>query len=71
MNERDRENLNFLLNSSADTLSLWYSQVSIDDIHYAEDLLNVAEIELQDLQVVTKEDCVDAQQILKKFIKVI
>lgn len=39
MNNRDRENLEFLLTADKETLREWYNTVSEDDINYATDLL--------------------------------
>jgi len=40
MNQRDKENLKFLLSSSPDQLLKWYNQVSDEDLIYASDLMD-------------------------------
>ena len=69
MKRRDRENLEFLLNLSPEGFDHWYSQASDDDIEYADDLITMKELELQDQQVLGTADCVDAQKILLQFTK--
>lgn len=39
MNSHDRQNLQFLLNASEQTLRQWYATVSEDDREYASELL--------------------------------
>lgn len=39
MNERDRENLEFLLNADEETLKDWYDKMDTDDHEYASELL--------------------------------
>ena len=70
MNQRDRDNLKFLLEASPKTIDVWYAQASDDDIIYAEDLLNLFELELIDSKVIDSSDCVDIECILEKFRKV-
>lgn len=48
MNERDYDNLMFLLNSSPEVLKDWYEKVDDDDIDYAMELLNAYKLELID-----------------------
>ena len=40
MNQRDKENLKFLLSSSPERLREWYNQVSDEDLLYASDLMD-------------------------------
>ena len=40
MNQRDKENLKFLLSSSPEQLREWYNQVSDEDLIYASDLMD-------------------------------
>jgi hypothetical protein len=49
MNQRDRDNLNFLMTSSDEVLREWYSLANEDDLIYAQELLSEYEMEL-DLQ---------------------
>lgn len=46
MNTDDRSNLNFLLNASESVLMAWFNQATDDDIAYAQELLNLMEIDL-------------------------
>lgn len=46
MNTDDRSNLNFLLNASEPVLMAWFNQATEDDIAYAQELLNLMEIDL-------------------------
>ena len=47
MNERDANNLKFLMNSTADQLADWIKQTDEDDISYAFELFNRASAELE------------------------
>lgn len=49
MNQRDRDNLNFLMTSSDEVLREWYSLANEYDLIYAQELLSEYEMEL-DLQ---------------------
>jgi hypothetical protein len=49
MNQRDRDNLNFLMTSSDEVLREWYASANEDDLIYAQELLSEYEMEL-DLQ---------------------
>ena len=69
MKRRDKKNLKFLLEASPETLDIWYKHASQDDLEYADSLLILAEIEMQDKKVLTSVDCVDARQILDQFRK--
>jgi hypothetical protein len=40
MNQRDRDNLEFLLNASPEVIEDWYNQMDDDDIEYAFELLD-------------------------------
>lgn len=46
MNQRDQENLNFLLSVGEAGLREWYDQASEDDIEYAQELLSAYEMQL-------------------------
>jgi hypothetical protein len=46
MNQRDRENLNFLLTIDQETFDDWVSQADDDDLEYALDLIREARLEL-------------------------
>jgi hypothetical protein len=57
MNQRDRDNLNFLLQATSESLSAWYAQASEDDLEYADELLNFYAQELDEafVELVTSE----------------
>lgn len=46
MTDRDIENLNFLLSISEAALTEWYAQASLEDIIYAQELLEVFQVRL-------------------------
>ncbi len=46
MNERDKENLEFLLTASPETIKDWFNQMSSDDHDYAVELMDIYEQEL-------------------------
>ena len=48
MNERDRDNLNFLLHASPEVLKDWESKMPTDDLEYAQELLNAYALELRE-----------------------
>ena len=69
MDEHDRENLRFLLNAEPGVLMDWYMKMDVDDHRYAMSLLEVARVEILDQIVVTSDDCVDAQRLLKNIFR--
>lgn len=71
MNPHDKNNLDFLMNVSAKTLSEWADQASDDDILYALELVRQAQAELaaELIEVLDEvEDCTEAKSVLKKFM---
>ena len=66
MNDHDRDNLNFLMTVSPETLADWWGQVDADDRVYAFDLLNRARTELA-MSTDTVTDVSQAADILMKF----
>jgi len=70
MNDRDKANLDFLLNADFDTLVDWFNKVSADDVDYAMELMAAAKAELA-LRIVELDDYVedvsDAAAVLDKF----
>lgn len=58
MNDRDRNNLNFLLNIDGETFTEWYAQTDEDDRVYAQELLDLA---AEELRVQSQELVVEAQ----------
>ena len=69
MDEHDRKNLEFLLNAEPGVLLDWYEKMDVDDHMYAMALLEVARLELLDQIVITRDDCADAQHLLKNIFK--
>lgn len=72
MNDWDRDNLNFLLNASKETLEEWHFYADEDDYRYALELLNEArnELALRELELIDSEaveDVSDAQAVLARF----
>ncbi len=54
MNQRDRDNLEFLLNASPEVIEDWYNQMDDDDIEYAFELLEQLKEELDREIIVNK-----------------
>lgn len=57
MSDRDRQNLNFLLNADHNTLREWYDSASVDDLLYAQELFQAKTTELI-MQEIELLDCV-------------
>jgi hypothetical protein len=66
MNQRDRDNLDFLLNASPEIIQDWYNKVEDDDILYAFELLEMAKEELIEQQM-AGSDLSDAKAIILKY----
>lgn len=66
MNQYDRDNLNFLLNSTPEIIQDWYESVGEDDIMYAFELLEMAREELIEMQI-ADSDLSDAKAIILKY----
>jgi hypothetical protein len=66
MNQRDRDNLDFLLNASPAVIQDWYNKVEDDDILYAFELLEMAKEELIEMQI-AGSDLSDAKAIILKY----
>jgi len=66
MNQRDRDNLDFLLNASPEVIQDWYNKVEDDDILYAFELLEMAKEELIEMQI-AGSDLSDAKAIILKY----
>ena len=66
MNQHDRDNLNFLLNSTPEIIQDWYENVGEDDIMYAFELLEMAREELIEMQI-AGSDLSDAKAIILKY----
>jgi hypothetical protein len=73
MNEWDRDNLNFILNTSDEAFSEWMLQADEDDIDYALELISKHREEIQLKEYLLKVDNVDvsdteeAKLVLQKF----
>ena len=72
MNDWDRDNLNFLMNASKETLEEWHFYADADDYKYALELLQAARTELamKELALVDDqavEDMTEAQAVLARF----
>lgn len=76
-NDWDRDNLNFLLNASADVMADWEAQADDDDRAYAQELLDAYAEELrlqaQDLLVEAKMSLMieypDAKRVIDSIAK--
>lgn len=66
MNQRDRDNLDFLLSASPEVIRDWYEQMDDDDIQYAFELLEMAKEELIEQQLAVS-DLSDAKAIILKY----
>ena len=70
MNDHDKENLNFILNASNETLKDWYKTLDPDDIGYAQELLTTAALEV-DMRIIELHDNMidvsDANAVLNKY----
>jgi hypothetical protein len=70
MNDWDRSNLHFILDSDEATLEDFYSWATEDDLKYALDLVRTAKAELlvQELELLDVVDnCDQAKNVLKQF----
>lgn len=70
MNQHDKDNLQFLLNSTPDTLKDWFESVDQDDHEYAMELikLHTSEIIVHNLELADDvTDLSKAQKVLAKY----
>jgi hypothetical protein len=78
MNDWDRDNLEFIMNSSEDEFQEWMKQATQDDINYALELVAQGREELYRKKVLYKglqewehyeevKDFTEAQKVLDKF----
>jgi hypothetical protein len=69
LNPRDADNLKFLIESSTETIRLWYAQADADDIRYAQELLGQYENSLGELQdeSVFYSDLSDANKLINNI----
>ena len=68
MNQRDSDNLAFLINVPPDVLLEWFCQASQDDILYAEELISQAHIMAIDAAVAQLPQFKEAEEVLKPYI---
>lgn len=75
MNDHDRQNLNFLLNSSPEVIADWYTKVDQDDIDYAQELLAMAALELKEeaqaLRIEAELAILDRFELAEKVINMV
>jgi hypothetical protein len=70
MNDRDSDNLNFLLSVSPEVLADWYLQADEDDLSYATELLETVNNKLHEMAIENEletSDFLAAKLILLKF----
>lgn len=67
MNERDYDNLRFLLAIDGDGMSRWVAQASDDDIEYARVLLEMARLDLIDVAIDKGHSLQQSSLLLSKF----
>jgi DNA-binding MurR/RpiR family transcriptional regulator len=65
LSQDDKNNINFLLNASPETMEDWMNMVDEDDLDYACHLLNMAKLRMID--IVAKNDMSEAQKALSKY----
>ena len=73
MNDRDRNNVNFIMNLSTEDFDSWSLELSDDNLQYALELLRQARLEnlMQEqelLDALEESDFVEANSVLKKFM---
>lgn len=69
MNERDYNNLQFLLTSSEDVIAEWFLKTSADDIEYAMQIMTAASKEMSFItHEISDEDMREAREVLSKFM---
>lgn len=81
MDERDRNNLSFLINSAPVDIAAWYANATHEDLVYAQELLNTWQVELdaiafnamwRDIETALQQmesNFVEAKKVLKKCKK--
>jgi hypothetical protein len=65
LSQDDKNNINFLLNASPETIEDWMNTISEDDLDYACDLLNM--VKLRMIDIIAENDMSEAQKILSKY----
>lgn len=70
MNEWDRDNLNFIMNSSEEGFDEWLDQADNDDIAYALELIRMAKAELMVQEMEVTDDISnfnEANQLIERI----
>lgn len=77
MNDWDRNNLHFILDSDAETLNDFYSWATADDINYALKLIREAKVELDVAELelideITEEDSkfTQAREVISRYTNI-
>lgn len=65
MDENDRSNLEFLLNSSPETLQDWFQEIDEEDLDYALELLKM--LQLRIIDICAEKDLSKTKEILSKY----
>lgn len=69
MNDRDYNNLQFLLTSSEEVIAEWFLKTSADDIDYAMQIMAAASKEMSFItHEISDDDMVEAKEVLSKFM---
>jgi hypothetical protein len=71
MNEHDKSNLEFLLQTDQKSFLKWYQQATADDIEYAMELFAKAKAEMMIMEIELMDDVEDltqAQQVIHKMM---
>lgn len=56
-NEVDRNNLNFLINASQETIKDWYRTCTVDDVNYARELMDAYALEVREMALEIRTEC--------------
>lgn len=67
MNNHDLNNLKFLLESTPEELARWRSTATADDLAYAQELFDMAALELIDAAVNCLSSYTEANEVLNKY----
>lgn len=68
MNPHDLNNLKFLLEATPEELTRWRATVSADDLVYAQELFDMASVELIDMAVSRMTEYDLANTVLKRYM---
>lgn len=74
MNEEDRKNLKFIMESSPKDFDAWMEEASAEDVSYALQLIHtskaelmIEQMELQDAAIMYEDDISEAKHILDRI----